>query len=128
MTGQVKEEILTRFGELGVGVQAGAVRFQPTLLQADEFLKRPEVFPYFDIHGKAGSVKLAAGSLAFTYCQVPVVYEQVPGEAWIHVEFDDGTSHEHHGNVLEASLGAELCSRSGRIQKIQVGIPGSTLR
>ncbi len=128
MTGQVKEEILTRFGELGVSVEAGAVHFQPVLLQANEFLKQPEVFPYYDIHGKAGSIKLPAGSLAFTYCQVPVVYEQVPGEAWIHIEFDDGTSHEHDGNVLEASLGAELSLRSGRIQKIQVGITESTLR
>ncbi len=41
MTGQVKEEILTRFGELGVRVEAGAVRFAPVLLHAREFLDDP---------------------------------------------------------------------------------------
>ena len=34
MTGQVKEEILTRFGELGVRVEEGAIVFEPVLLRA----------------------------------------------------------------------------------------------
>jgi hypothetical protein len=36
MTGQVKEEILTRWGELGLRVHAGRVRFDPVLLDAAE--------------------------------------------------------------------------------------------
>ncbi|MEZ4646669.1 MAG: hypothetical protein R3E31_28750 [Chloroflexota bacterium] len=34
MTGQVKEEILTRWGELGVFVQDGVLHFAPTLLRS----------------------------------------------------------------------------------------------
>lgn len=128
MTGQVKEEILTRFGELGVNVEAGTIRFEPTLLQRREFLEQPEVFPYFDREGKACSLMLPAGSLAFTYCQVPVVYERVSGNAWIHLEFDDGATNEQRGNVLTADLAKVLSSRNGRITSIQVGIPESTLR
>ena len=41
MTGQVKEEILTRFGELGIRVSDGRVRFQPTLLRPQELLREP---------------------------------------------------------------------------------------
>ena len=37
MTGQVKEEILTRFGELGLRVSDGTVRFEPSLLRPSEF-------------------------------------------------------------------------------------------
>ena len=37
MTGQVKEDILCRFGELGVRVQQGQVSFRPTLLRDEEF-------------------------------------------------------------------------------------------
>ena len=36
MTGQVKEEILTRWGELGLRVQGGRMRFDPALLDATE--------------------------------------------------------------------------------------------
>ena len=38
MTGQVKEEILTRFGELGVCVEDGVIHFKPSLLRKAEFL------------------------------------------------------------------------------------------
>ena len=38
MTGQVKEEILTRLGELGVLVKQGKLFFAPSLLRRDEFL------------------------------------------------------------------------------------------
>jgi hypothetical protein len=46
MTGQVKEEILTRLGELGVRVADGAVRFRPLLLREGEFLDRPAEYAY----------------------------------------------------------------------------------
>jgi hypothetical protein len=36
MTGQVKEEILTRWGELGLRFEAGQIRFDPVLLDAAE--------------------------------------------------------------------------------------------
>ncbi len=45
MTGQVKEEVLSRFGELGVRVSGGAVRFQPDLLRAVRVRFGPEAIP-----------------------------------------------------------------------------------
>jgi hypothetical protein len=36
MTGQVKEEVLTRWGELGLRMRQGMVHFQPVLLDAEE--------------------------------------------------------------------------------------------
>ncbi len=123
MTGQVKEEILTRRGELGVRIEDGAVRFQPILLCAGEFLEQPTEFGYFDVNGKAQSISMPSGSLAFTLCQVPVIYELVGGKEWIHVSFADGSTVERPGDMLDAQLGAELFSRSGRIDLIRVGIP-----
>ena len=127
MTGQVKEEILTRRGELGVRVEDGVVCFQPVLLRSGEFLERPRDFNYFDIDGDARSIALSSGNLAFTFCQVPVIYERVAGKAWIRVAFTDGSSTDHPGGRLDARLGAELFSRSGRITSIQVGVPEHTL-
>ena len=37
MTGQVKEEIITRFGELGIRIREGTLKIDPRLLQTSEF-------------------------------------------------------------------------------------------
>ncbi len=127
MTGQVKEEILTRFGELGVRVADGSVRFQPILLGSGEFLVGPEKFRYFDVEGKARSLALSTGSLAFTFCQVPVIYEIVTGKGWIQIAFADGSLTDHDGNKLGVQLSEELFSRAGRIDRIRVGVPAEGL-
>jgi hypothetical protein len=42
MTGQVKEDVLTRKGELGIKVEGGKLRFQPNLLNKNQFLQQEE--------------------------------------------------------------------------------------
>ncbi len=74
MTGQVKEEVLTRFGELGVRVRDGIVRFQPALLRREEFLSAPDEFSWFDLAGARRTRALPNDSLAFTFCGTPIVY------------------------------------------------------
>lgn len=128
MTGQVKEEILTRAGELGIGVEGGAVRFRPALLRADEFQERPASFAYFDTGGRSRSLALPADSLAFTYCQVPVIYTRVAGEARIRVNLADGTVAEQPGGRLDARTSADLHARNGRVASIEVSVPESALR
>jgi hypothetical protein len=56
MTGQVKEEILTRWGELGLRVRDGQVHFQPVLLDMAEI--PPD------------------GALRFTWAGVPYTYRR----------------------------------------------------
>jgi hypothetical protein len=56
MTGQVKEEILTRWGELGLRVRNGRVRFDPVLLEAGEL---PD-----------------GGALEFTWARLPFTYRR----------------------------------------------------
>ena len=76
MTGQVKEDILSRFGELGVFVNEGELRFNPKLLRPQEFLKEPKEFKYVNILGEFSSIQLEEDMLGFTYCQVPVIYHR----------------------------------------------------
>jgi hypothetical protein len=126
MTGQVKEEILTRRGELGVSVTRGTVRFAPLLLRREEFTTRPDQFAYFDLTGAPRTLSLPTGSLAFTLCQVPVVYA-VGREAQVQVTLADGTTTEDRGDGLAASLGAEIFARSGLVRQVQVTIPESSV-
>jgi hypothetical protein len=127
MTGQVKEEIITRFGELGVMVQRGCAIFRPMLLRKAELLKEPDIFRYYDLGGTARSIDLRAGSLAFTFCQVPVVYELVRDDAWIRITMSDGKSTTLACDRLDADLSRALFDRTGVISRIDVRVPEGKL-
>jgi hypothetical protein len=122
MTGQVKEEILTRLGELGVHVNEGRISFTPQLLGQDEFLTEPTVFDYVDSRGIRQSLRLRAGSLAFTLCQVPVVYT-LGNLHRIAVKFVDGSETHVDGDTLTSDISGELFRRTGRIRHLTVHLP-----
>jgi hypothetical protein len=119
MTGQVKEEILIRLGELGVVVQGGRLAFRPRLLRRTEFLAAPAVFEPLSTEGRRLRLELAAGTLAFTLCQVPVVYHL--GEApRLAVTGADGSTRTFQGDSLDEAWSASLFERTGRIGRIDV--------
>lgn len=128
MTGQVKEEILTRLGELGVRVEDGVLAFRPTLLEADEFLRAPAEIRLVDVDGTESALRLEPGSLAFTHCQVPVVYTRVDGPARIRTTLDDGTETILDGDALDSELSAAVFHRDGRVRHLHVDVPASVLR
>ena len=119
MTGQVKEEILTRFGELGIRVSGGTVRFQPDLLRSREFVSSPETFRYLDVEDNWQSVDVPARGLAFTWCQVPIVYQLNDNvEPMLSITWDDGTQNSLTQLELPAEESSELFRRSGRIRQL----------
>jgi hypothetical protein len=118
MTGQVKEEVLTRFAELGVVVQAGCISFRPLLLRKSEFLREPAELSTFDVSGAPLTLSLAEGTLGFTYCQVPVVFH-LDDELRIKLTRQAGTE-EVLGDTLSAEASAALFARTGAIKQIDV--------
>ena len=128
MTGQVKEEILTRFGELGVRVRDGVAHFQPTLLRAREFSPAPCAFHYVDVGGAWQELALPKGALAFTWCQVPVMYRlDESGAPVLRVVYDDGSEQLLDQASLPAQESAELFGRSGRIRRLELSFPRAWL-
>jgi hypothetical protein len=128
MTGQVKEEVLCRFGELGLQVTRGEISFVPYLLRESEFVAEARTFQFLDVAGRWQSIDIAAGSLAFTWCQVPVVYRLCSEEETaISVIGESGKTENFSGNTLPAEYSAWLFSRNGRIQRIEVSIPKGAL-
>ena len=121
MTGQVKEEILTRFGELGVEVADGRLHFVPRLLRHEEFRAEPGEFHYLDLEGIQRIWALPAGSLAFTYCQVPVCYV-LADESTVTIERTGGQAETIPGNTLSSHDSALVFARSGGISKMTVAV------
>jgi hypothetical protein len=122
MTGQVKEGVLLRWGELGVRVSDGRIRFRPVLLSPSEFLTEPRPWPRLGV----GAV-LEPATLAFTYCGVPVVYRLLDGgQAWSRVTWVDGRQ-EGGSEHLDRETSSAIFRRRGDIQRIDLGIPSSWL-
>ncbi|MGI9239152.1 MAG: hypothetical protein ACR2RV_00030, partial [Verrucomicrobiales bacterium] len=51
MTGQVKEDILERFAEIGIAIEGGCVRFRMELFDRSELLTEPDELTFFDLDG-----------------------------------------------------------------------------
>ena len=126
MTGQVKEDVLSRWGELGVFVRKGSLHFQPAILRRGEFLSEPETVQFYNIQGKLLTLDLEADSLFFTWCQVPVVYT-LSDEEYIELESNTGQSEHLEGLALSLTKTQKIINRTGEVRLIKVGINSSRL-
>ena len=123
MTGQVKEEILTRFGELGLRIKEGKVSFVPSLLQSCEFIQETKPFRYLDVNEQWKVIDVPAMGLAFTWCQVPIVYQlNDAAEPSLIVTYKDGKQKSYSSLGLPTEESAELFLRSGQIQQLTLTI------
>jgi hypothetical protein len=127
MTGQVKEDIISRFGELGVLVTEGRISFAPRMLRRSEFLGRDQTFRYVDISGKSIEIALEKNSLAFTYCQVPVIYK-LATQCKIEVVLNHGSINLIDGQTLDQELSAWIFNRTGDVAQLVVHLDQSMLR
>ena len=127
MTGQVKEDILSRIGELGVFVEKGQLVFKPCLLRKDEFLKSAKTYTYVDIHNNWKSIALQVESLAFTYCQVPVIYK-IGDEDSIDVVLTDNSVLRQDSLRLDIATSQAIFERLGSVDKMIVTIDKSILK
>ncbi|MEO1202477.1 MAG: hypothetical protein AAFX10_07210 [Pseudomonadota bacterium] len=126
MTGQVKEEILTRFGELGIRVADGRIRFVPSLLRAQEFISTPRLFGYLDVDNQWQELGVPEPGLAFTWCQLPVLYAlgDKPG---LSVSMDSGETLSFPDLELPADVSRSIFERRGEVRRIDVGLTDSML-
>jgi hypothetical protein len=121
MTGQVKEEILTRLGELGVLIRDGVIHIEPTLLRDDEWLTEPVSFSYIDVHGTKRSFALAPQTLAFTYCQTLITYTRAAAPR-IEVVYADGSQQTMQGTSCGVDVSRHIMLRDGVVDALHVSI------
>jgi hypothetical protein len=127
MTGQVKEDILSRIGELGVQMKAGKLVFQPNLLHKNEFLQRETQVGFVLVNGSIKTVMLEKDTLAFTICQVPVIYKMSAADQ-IEVLFTDGHTELLNTNELSAAISDKIFKRTGEIAELKVNVNEANLR
>ncbi|MCH8496581.1 MAG: hypothetical protein LAT57_13250, partial [Balneolales bacterium] len=126
MTGQVKEDVLVRFGELGVVVRDATLGFAPTLLKKSEFLSENLTVEFVNIHQQKQEIDLKPQSLCFSYCQVPVIYK-IADAVGAEVIFNDGTTRLFDTPMLDEETSSQVFHRTGAITKIVVNLTENQL-
>ncbi len=100
MTGQVKEDIISRFRELGLRVADGALYIEPVLLREDEFCE---------------------GELRFTYCAVPFTYRKSSNRQIV-LRLSNGETVALPDNCIPAEWAAHLFARDGVVAEVEVEV------
>lgn len=120
MTGQVKEDILTRWFELGNEVKNGCICFHPDRIDQSEFI--------FEKHTDYQSLMLSyfnftlpgqPGFLAFTFCHIPVLYVK-NGSPKVVLALKGDKSFEIKGHELDRSWSEAIFSRNGEVLQVSV--------
>ncbi|MDO9254070.1 MAG: hypothetical protein Q7U54_01055 [Bacteroidales bacterium] len=119
MTGQVKEDFISRMRELGIHIQNGEIVFQSSLLNPDELLSQKSIFEFFNLKGELQQLTLEKGQLGFTFCQVPIVYI-ASNEDKTCVTYADGKQIFKTGHSIGKEISSILFQRTGEIVEIEV--------
>ena len=118
MTGQVKEDLISRMSELGVVVENGVVRFELEAFEARELHQHPFEFRYWDVD-QTEKYLAADHGFAFTFCQTLVLYQN--GEnSKLEVVYADGSTKSGADLVLNEEDSTSLFSRSGKISQLRI--------
>ncbi len=126
MTGQVKEDLLSRMGELGIIIKKGLVHFEPKFLRIVDFTKQSQTIEYVKLNGAFQTMELPAQSLFFTYCQVPIMYQvSEKNQLLVNVSGTVQILESHH---LTSDLSQKLFGRTDEIESITVCITRDRLK
>ena len=125
MTGQVKEELITRRMELGVRMEPEGIRFAPTFLPEEEWTTEPTIWTVRDpVDGTVRDLEIPANGLGFQCLGVPVVMRREDGATRIQVQRTDGATEIFPGDRLDPGTSQRLIQRDGTISLIQISLEG----
>jgi hypothetical protein len=119
MTGQVKEDILVKWGELGVYAENGQLCFNPQILQMDAFDAKPKKVEFYPLNGDKEVILLQEKSLMFSFCQTPIIYE-ISNIDTIEIEWKAKDLQIINGFTLDIKTSQTLFNRTGEIKCIKV--------
>ncbi|MCB9245048.1 MAG: hypothetical protein H6606_01345 [Flavobacteriales bacterium] len=119
MTGQVKEDVINRWAELGIHIEKGCLQFDPRILRKKEFLEAPSQFSYYSLGSEWRTMLVESGSLAFTFCQTPIVYKQSE-RSYIVLHEPGGEERSIEGNALNEADSRSIFLRNGQIEWVEV--------
>jgi len=101
-------------------VAEGRMQFEGSLVRDEEMLAENASFSYIDIDGAERTIPLTAGTLAYTYCQIPIVLKRSRTPC-LRITKTSGTT-ELQGTVMTPEDSRAVFERSGEIVMIEAEI------
>ena len=118
MSGQVKEDLLSRLGEVGLRIREGQIQFDGSLLHEGELRDTAG-----SLRSPSGeTIEVPTGALAISHCGVPFIIRRgaSPGVDLVAV---DGTRTRCEGAEIDAATSRAIWARSGDLQRVEVTLP-----
>lgn len=119
LTGQVKEDIIARIGEMALKIHKGQIHFDAALINEDEILEQDKLFFFLNHKGEQKQLALKKGQMGFTCCLTPVVLI-FSDRNQIAVYYADGSMEEIAGLVINQRISSLIFSRNDEVERIEV--------
>jgi hypothetical protein len=126
LTGQVKEDVIARVGELALKVSNGNIVFDAALINKEEILEANQDFEFYAINDEPRKIQLEKGQMGFTLCLTPVILTFSAKEN-ITVFYADGSTEEITGRVLNHRISSHIFSRNGEIDRVEVSLKTTSI-
>jgi len=121
MTGQVKEDFISRMGELGMRINQGEIVFDTRLINHEEFAEKELHFECFNLEGKKQQIALKKQQLGFTLCQVPIVYTRNDIEEIV-ITFKNGKKEKLKSNRIDKQTSSMIFKRTAEVRMLEVSV------
>jgi hypothetical protein len=115
------------WGEFGIRKQSGRLGFVPELLREDLLTDANRTVVFRDIAGSLVRIEMPPDSLAFTCCQVPVIYTKGKVDR-IQLKMHDGFEKVIQGLWLDTETSEEVFKRTGSVKMIHVQLNSAHFR
>jgi hypothetical protein len=122
MTGQVKEDVIARFAEMGLVLDGGRLHVDAGAIRPQDWTEHADELAAVDVDGAEVREPLRPASLGLTLCQVPIVVRRVPGSAATIEAFDSagGLVEARADGALSREVSASVFAREGRVRRVVV--------
>jgi hypothetical protein len=110
-----------------VKISGGKLVFDPYLLSKKEFLTTESEAGFVLVNGSTKTIHLEKGSLAFTVCQVPVIYKMA-GTDQVEVLYTNGTTEWLKTTTLTREISTRIMQRTDEVAELHVFVNENKLR
>jgi len=101
--------------------------FNPCLLRKEEFLSKETSFEYLSLFRGTQSIIIPTNSLAFTYCQVPIIYH-ISDKDCLEIILKDETSFKIGALTIDHKTSDKIFKRTGDIVQINAYVNSTYLK
>lgn len=119
MTGQVKEEVITRLVEMGIRIDKASIHFDKIMIDEGELLEEEKSWCFRSICGEELNLSIPVNAMAVSFCQVPIIIGKGE-EPSITVKYRDKRELFIRGSILPRDLSSEIFKKTGTISSLRV--------